>query len=171
MISRALRITVFVVGLAVAMLGVLFVSALADTPSTTSETVTVVEAPRADVWSTLVDFDSYPEWNPVIVRAEGQVTIGSTLGLTFDDGDTTEVEVLDVKERRKLRWRDRLVLPGVRDRELTIRLRDAAEDATRVVVVQRVEGLGTPFYDTDPDAEDMSRLLAALEARLTGRDR
>jgi uncharacterized protein YndB with AHSA1/START domain len=157
-------------GLVVVALGVLAASALADTPSKTVESAAVIDAPRADVWSTLVDVASYAEWNPAIVRAEGRVAIGSALELHYDDGESTEVEVFDVKELRKLRWRDRLVLPGVRDRELTIRVRDAAGGATRVVVVQRVEGLGAPFYDTDSDAERMERMLVALGTRVSDRD-
>jgi uncharacterized protein YndB with AHSA1/START domain len=40
---------------------------------------TNINASMETVWSALTDFSSYPEWNPVLTKAEGNAALGSTL--------------------------------------------------------------------------------------------
>ena len=34
------------------------------------------------VWEVLTDFDKYPEWNPLLCRAEGKLIVGEKVSLT-----------------------------------------------------------------------------------------
>ena len=34
------------------------------------------------VWEALTEFDKYPEWNPLLCRAEGNLAVGEKVNLT-----------------------------------------------------------------------------------------
>ena len=111
----------------VVVAGAVFVSALSDEPSQTIRVATTANAREREVWRLLTDLEGYTSWNPTIVRADGTLEEGATLDLRFKNGngdlESREVTVVDVNPIHKLRWQDRLALPGVRDRETTIRVR------------------------------------------------
>ncbi len=59
----------------------------------TSETVEI-DAPAAFVWDVLVDYASYPQWNPYTIAAETTLEIGAPITLTlphYDDSGGTIV--------------------------------------------------------------------------------
>lgn len=43
----------------------------------------IINAPIELIWSALLDFDSYPSWNPFIKKIEGAHTVGSKLVVTI----------------------------------------------------------------------------------------
>lgn len=147
--------------------GAVLVSAAIDEPSETISVSTALDARERDVWRLLTDLEAYPRWNPMFVRAEGTLAEGATLDLRvrLPDGDveSREVSVVDVKPIHKLRWQDRMLVPGVRDRELTIRVRSFRRGETVVSVAERFEGLLAPFADVDDERIDLERMLAALK--------
>lgn len=75
-------------------------------------------APRR-VWEVLTDFASYPEWNPFIRIVRGIPEVGERLEIgiqpTGARGMTFRPRVLVAEAGRELRWRGRLLLPGVFD--------------------------------------------------------
>ena len=42
-----------------------------------------IEAPAEQVWDVLVDFDSYPEWNPFMTEVRGRPLRGATLHISM----------------------------------------------------------------------------------------
>jgi hypothetical protein len=149
--------------------GAVLASAALDAPSRTVGSTIVVEAGRAHVWDALLDEGGPEAASPTIVHVVGRVEVGESVELVVvRDGerDVREMEVLDVKKLRKLRLRDRLLAPGIRDRELTIRLQMDGRSRTHVHIEERVEGLAAPFYDAGADGDRFERMLEALEARL-----
>ena len=78
-----------------------------------------IDASAERVWEVLADFSAYPEWNPFIVAAEGQVAIGSRLSLTMQPVGARRVTVhptvVEAEPGRRLRWHGRLGLPGLFD--------------------------------------------------------
>lgn len=75
-------------------------------------------APRR-VWEVLTDFAAYPEWNPFIRIVRGVPRVGERLEIgiqpTGARGMTFRPRVLVADAERELRWRGRLLLPGVFD--------------------------------------------------------
>ena len=43
------------------------------------ETMIDIHAPVADIWRILIDLPRYPEWNPLVVRVSGSLTVGKRL--------------------------------------------------------------------------------------------
>jgi uncharacterized protein YndB with AHSA1/START domain len=166
-VRRIVRLSAIVLVAVVALVaGAVLVSAAVDEPSRTVRVSTTVAAREREVWRLLTDLDAYPRWNPTFVSADGTLNEGATLELRVrsPDGEveSREVSVLDVKPIHKLRWQERLLLPGVRDREVTIRVRSSRRGETVVTAAERVEGVLAPFADVDEERIDLKRMLAAL---------
>ena len=131
----------------------------------------VVTAPRTLVWNLLTDFEDYADWNPYIVRARGDARKGaraSELRLELDKGELEKFEchVLDVKARRKLRWRCRTHgIPGVLDREQTFHVLPLGPDRVQLMYDGRFEGLFQPFTDLDHLKQGYRRMTRALKER------
>jgi hypothetical protein len=168
--GRIFRRLAIVTGLLVIVVAAaVLVSAALDEPSQTARASTTVRARERDVWRLLTDLKAYASWNPTIVKADGTLEEGATLDLRVKNGngdlESREVSVIDVNPIHKLRWQDRLLLPGVRDRELTIRVRSFRLGETSVTAAERYEGLLAPLADKDDAEKGLNRMLAALRKR------
>jgi uncharacterized protein YndB with AHSA1/START domain len=60
----------------------------------TSETVEIA-APAAFVWDVLVDYASYPEWNPYTIAVETTLEIGDRIDLTLPNPDGSDSTILN----------------------------------------------------------------------------
>ncbi len=168
---RPLRLALLVLaGLTAAALLALGVSALLDRPARVASLSATVDARQPEVWAVLTDFAAYDEWNPFLREASGEAREGTTLELEAvlpgDDPESLDAEVLIARPERKLRWHDRLLVPGLRDWEYEFVL-EPLEDG-RVLVVQqlRVEGLLAPLADKSAAQEALELLVEALQQRL-----
>ncbi|MGH3026982.1 MAG: SRPBCC family protein [Gaiellaceae bacterium] len=168
---RPLRLALVVLAALVLLaLAALGASAALDRPARIMMVSTAVEASKPEVWAVLTNFDDYDQWNPVITSASGELVVGAELDLelTLPDHDPEELdaEVLIVRGDRKLRWQDRLVVPGVRDFEYEFIIQPV--EPGRVVVVQllRSEGLLAPFTDEEAGREALALIGEALVERL-----
>ena len=65
------------------------------------DTVVDIAAPIEVVWHALADLASYGEWNPYVVRADGEATVGAVVQITAHptgDAETTyPITVLEVE--------------------------------------------------------------------------
>ena len=64
-----------------------------------------INAPIKEVWSTLTDFDSYPEWNPLVSKLEGNIAVGGKIHTTIAPlNDTFSPTLLSYKESEEIVW-------------------------------------------------------------------
>jgi hypothetical protein len=163
---RVLVALVLVLGLA---LSAAAASAMLDQPATNAHRQVVVTAPRDVVWRLLTDFDGYSAWNPYITRAHGEARVGETVTLhelNKGEPEDFECEVMDVKERRKLRWRCRKYgVPGLLDREHAFRVLPIDDERVWLVYDGRLEGILQPFTDLDDLKLGYRRMANALKER------
>ncbi|MCX4781761.1 SRPBCC domain-containing protein [Streptomyces sp. NBC_01264] len=69
----------------------------------------VIAAPAERIWDVLVDLPSYQDWNPWVLRADGEVRPGATVHVTVALGThvmPAEHTVLVVEPNRRFCWRD-----------------------------------------------------------------
>jgi hypothetical protein len=170
-VPRPLRLVLIALAALVLLaLAALGASAALDRPARIMMVSTAVEAPKPEVWAVLTNFDDYDQWNPVITSASGEPVVGAELDLELTlpghDPEELDAEVLIVRGDRKLRWQDRLVVPGVRDFEYEFIIQPV--EPGRVVVVQllRSEGLLAPFTDEEAGREALALIGEALVERL-----
>lgn len=141
-------------------------------------TAVEIDAPPSRVWEVLVDLPAYPQWNPFIVEAQGTVAVGETLSLRMAlpgyDPMTIEPRLLIVDPERQLRWKGRLVVPGLFDGEHAFELTPLAGGRTRVDHSERFAGLLLPIARSlvyDATFDSFRALDAALAERARTADR
>jgi hypothetical protein len=166
--TRSMVLRLVLAGAAITVVAV-GASAALDRPSRSSSTTTVVQAPREKVWRLVVDFDAYPEWNPYLRSVQGRPAAGSTLEVRLEPraGDAQDVSasVTVFKPPRKLRWRSRLLGPGVRDFEYEVIVDPLGPNRARVTQRARYEGWLTLLVDADDTRAGLEEMARALKLR------
>ncbi len=80
-----------------------------------------INASADRVWTVLTDFTSFPQWNPFITSAEGELTPGQTLTIRLQSpggkGMTFKPKVLVAEPNKELRWLGHLGMSGIFDGE------------------------------------------------------
>jgi hypothetical protein len=80
-----------------------------------------MDVPAERVWEVLTDFASYPQWNPMIRWARGELRAGARLKVRFDPegsrGYTFRPKLMIVEPGRELRWLGWPRFPGLFDTE------------------------------------------------------
>ncbi len=127
-----------------------------------------IEAPATHVWEVLLDFESYPDWNPFLVEIRGKAVAGRSLAIKVQPTGRKPLSfrprLLKVEPFRELRWRGRLFLPGIFDGEHSFVLE--ATDAHRVRFRQEetFQGLLVPLLWRSLDRDTRSGFDAMNEA-------
>lgn len=107
-----------------------------------------IAAPPDRVWEVLTGFASYPEWNPMIRRAEGELQVGKCLTVRFEPeggkGHTFRPRLTVVEPGRELRWLGRPRFPGFLDTD-HYWLLEPAPGGTRLMHGAGVFGLLAPL--------------------------
>ena len=132
-------------------------------------TETEIDAPVERVWQVLMDFDSYPRWNPFIRSIRGMPEVGSRLEVEIGASGTRPMRfrptVRVAVRNREFRWLGRLVIPGLFDGEHIFELTALGSQSTRFVQRERFRGLFLPFLarrlekDVRRGFEEMNRAL------------
>jgi hypothetical protein len=121
----------------------LFVRGVADHMRLISTSIDIA-APPERVWQVLTDFPAHPSWNPFIELISGPLQAGAMLTVRVrppgGDGMTFKPKVVVSQPNRQLRWKGRLVLPGLFDGEHFFELEPAA-NGTRFEHGERFSGL------------------------------
>ncbi|XVQ11626.1 SRPBCC family protein [Spirillospora sp. CA-255316] len=130
-----------------------------------------IDAAPGRVWKVLTDLRAYPDWNPFIVSAEGEVREGGRLTnkLTQKGGGTMTFKptILVAAPERELRWLGRFGVPGVVDGEHYFRLEALDGGRTRLVQGERFTGALVPFAGGALDVADgFAAMNTALKARV-----
>ena len=140
----------------------------------TISTAVEIDAPPARVWGVLVNLPAYPEWNPFIVEASGTVAAGERLSLRMSLPGRRPMSIkprlLVVEPERELRWKGRLVIPGLFDGEHVFVLTPLEGGRTRLDHWERFGGLLLPIAKGmvyDATVESFHALNAALAKRAT----
>ncbi len=128
-----------------------------------------IAAPAERVWSVLLDFARYPEWNPFVRSIVGAPSEGSVIEVRIQSPGgramTFRPVVLRNAAGRELRWKGTLVLPGIFDGEHYFRLAVDGAGSTELTHGERFAGLLVPLLrgalerDTRPGFEAMNRAL------------
>jgi uncharacterized membrane protein len=99
------------------------------------KTEIVINAPANVVWSILTDFQRFPEWNPFIPKATGDVKEGTQLRVRIQPPDSSGMnfkpKVIRVRKEREFRWLGRLFIPGIFDGEHIFQIEPINETKTR----------------------------------------
>jgi hypothetical protein len=93
-----------------------------------------IEATPETVWDTLMDFASYPQWNPFVTSIKGEPTVGSELRATIDPPGgkkaTFKPTVTAVEPNSYFEWLGKLGLKGIFDGRHQFRIEPSPSGST-----------------------------------------
>jgi hypothetical protein len=86
-----------------------------------------IAAPVAEVWRVLLDFSSYPQWNPFLVEVRGEPRAGARFDITLSFPDShreerTRRRLLKYAPESELRWLGHWGMKGLFDIEHFVRV-------------------------------------------------
>jgi hypothetical protein len=114
----------------------------------TIDTVVIIKAAPHEVWAVIAEFERYAEWNPFILRAEGDAVAGSTVRLYIQPpggkGMTHHPTILIAEPARHLRWLGKVSVPGMFAAQHDFIL-DPIGEGTRLRHREVFTGLIVPF--------------------------
>lgn len=115
-----------------------------------------INSPAERVWMLLTDFDSFPQWNPFIRRASGNIQVGERLEVNIQPpgarGMSFKPRVLKAEQDRELRWLGHLMIPGLFDGEHIFTIESLASDRVRFIQREIFSGLLVPLLARRLDA-------------------
>ena len=132
---------------------------------------TVIDAPAETVWRVLADTARYPEWNPFVLRLDGDLREGGRVAVTIRAPGrkpvTFKAQVHRLDPGRELRWRGRWFVPGVFDGEHALTVEPLADGRARFGTHEVVSGLLLPFLGTAmrQSQAGFEQLCAAVKER------
>jgi hypothetical protein len=107
-----------------------------------------IDAAPDAVWAVLSDLPAYPGWNPFIREARGELAAGERLDLKMQPEGGRAVRfrpiVLNAEAGRELRWRGRLLAPGVFDGEHRFAI-EPTTGGSRLLHEERFTGVLVPL--------------------------
>ena len=108
-----------------------------------------IDAPAERVWQVVSDFGRYPDWNPFIVRAAGELRVGERLDITIAAPGMKPVSfrprVLDVEPGRLVRWKGEFKLAGLFDGRHALIVDPLDGGRSRFTTHEDVTGILLPF--------------------------
>ena len=128
-----------------------------------------IQASAERVWQLLTDFASFPQWNPFIRSARGEVKVGAPLEVHIQpsgaSGMTFKPTVLKAESNHELRWLGRLLIPGLFDGEHIFTIETLGANRVRFIQREVFTGLlvailaGSLDSDTRRGFEEMNQAL------------
>lgn len=126
------------------------------------ERVIDVDASPAAVWDVLVDFESYPEWNPFVRELSGEPVEGERLRARIVPPEgramTFKPRVTDAVEGEHFGWLGRVFVPGLFDGHHEFLLEETEDGGTRFVQRESFSGVLVGLF------LDESDVLAGFDA-------
>jgi hypothetical protein len=109
----------------------------------------VIDAPSEIVWQVLVDFDSYPDWNPVEIQAKGEAVVGAafehTGKLPGREPRTFHAKIIEAAPPRALAWKGRILVPGLFDVRHHFEIDPLGDDRSRLQQFEHFSGVLVPL--------------------------
>jgi hypothetical protein len=132
------------------------------------ETQIDISAPAERVWSLLLDFPAYARWNPFLRSIAGNPVVGQSLDVFIQppgsSGMRFRPRVLVVEPRRELRWKGKLVVPGLLDGEHYFRLEPRSPGGLLFRHGEIFSGLLVPLLRRSLDGATRRGFVAMNEA-------
>jgi hypothetical protein len=132
------------------------------------ETQIGIDAPAERVWSLLIDFPSYPQWNPFIRSIEGIPEVGQSLKVLIQPQGANGMHflptVLAAQPNHELRWKGKFILPGLFDGEHYFKLEEKPEGGLTFHQGENFSGILVPLFRHSLDGPTKQGFIAMNEA-------
>ena len=119
------------------------------------------------VWEVLTDFDKYPEWNPLLCRAEGQLIVGKKVNLKAKSGSNDMnllCTVTAVEFNRQFSWTFHVVFPFLFRGEHIFKIEPVDEHKVRFIDSEVFHGLLVPLQAKNLETNAKPAMIEMGEA-------
>lgn len=101
------------------------------------------------VWRVLTELDRYPDWNPFIRKASGDLSVGRKVSVRLDVPGGMRMrlrtKLLVVEPQIELRWIGHAIIPGLFDGEHAFIIQKMEPAQTRFLQTEKFSGLLVPL--------------------------
>ena len=109
-----------------------------------------INAPVNTVWTILMDFEKYSEWNPFIKSIEGKGEAGASLKVLLAQPDskpmTVKPKCQTVAVNQEFRWRGHMLFKGIFDGEHIFKMKEIEGGKTKFVQCENFDGILLPMF-------------------------
>src|SRR5512145_2346739 len=127
-----------------------------------------IEATPEKIWSILLDFAGYAQWNPFIRSIDGIADQGSRLKVSIQPPGagsmTFRPTLLAVVPGRELRWRGRVLLPGIFDGEHYFQIVPLAGERVKFIQGEIFSGILVGMMKSSLDGKTKKGFIAMNKA-------
>ena len=132
------------------------------------ESIIEINKSSLDVWKALIDFDSYPKWNPFIISISGTLNVNHKImiktQLSSSEIFTFKPTLFVIDPCQELRWKGQFIFPKIFDGEHIFLLEEIAPQKTRFIQKEIFTGLLIPLASsiirrTSEKFENMNKSL------------
>ena len=119
------------------------------------------------VWEVLTDLGKYPEWNPLLCRAEGKLIVGEKVNLTAKSASNDMnllCTVTKVVTNRQFSWKFHVVLPFLFRGEHIFKIESINENKVRFVDREIFHGVLVPLQAKNLETNAKPAMVAMGEA-------
>lgn len=131
----------------------------------------LIRATPQRIWSTLMDFEAYPQWNPFIRSVRGPVAPGKVIQVELQQPGsgsiTMKPTVLVCEESRLFRWIGHLLFRGLFDGEHSFEIRDNGDGSSTFIQSERFGGVLVPLFSKMLDTKTLQGFSLMNEALKT----
>lgn len=131
-------------------------------------TSTIIHSTPEAVWATLIDGSRWTDWNPTVVRVDGQIALGKkiTVYTTANPERAFPLKVSEFVPRKRMVWSGGIPL-GLFKGERTYTLTAQSDGNVEFTMAEAFSGLMAPLFtrsipDLQPSFEEFA---AALKKR------
>jgi hypothetical protein len=114
-----------------------------------------VSAPAAKVWKILTNIHTYHHWNPFIKNIQGTLEPGERIQVRIQPPGgnimTFTPRLLSVDPEREIRWKGRLLLPGLFDGEHRLAIEPIDDQTVRFIQSETFSGFMVPLMTRQID--------------------
>jgi len=136
------------------------------------KTEVLINTAPEKIWSILINFDNYPNWNPFIKSIKGEVKRGNVIiariELTGAKEMTFKPKILTFETNKELSWLGHLLFAGLFDGEHKFELIDNSNGTTTFRQSEKFKGILVPLFkkqldnNTKKGFEEMNNKLKEL---------
>jgi hypothetical protein len=129
-----------------------------------------IRATPAHVWQVLTDLPAHSLWNPFIISISGSLEVGRTISVRIQPPNKRPMSfkptLLAVEPERELRWKGKVLVPGLFDGEHYFRLAPTGP-GTRFTQGEKFSGLLVPLMGSalGPTEEGFTAMNNCLKKR------
>lgn len=109
----------------------------------------IINAHPEEVWKILLDFESYPDWNPFIIKAKGDIKEGENLNISIKPVGSNPFSftprITNVVENKKIIWLGKAIVRGLFDGRHCFELHQNEDRTTTFIQKESFSGLLIPF--------------------------